>query len=115
MEEIEPNEKYASDIRGDLRCLIDDYELPKATALGVTARVNQQLARRDLTARETATVVRAVVSVQRLRLDAMALYQPPVDASDIPADREEALAALREDPDYLDYLREKAAREGGED
>jgi hypothetical protein len=96
------------------RALIDDWDMPSGVRRASIARMAEVLKDKNAKRREVNAAVRALVAVERVRLDAMKIVGEQGQAMGL-VDPEEARRAMREDPDYLDYLRQRAidTDEGG--
>lgn len=94
----------------DARAIIDGYDMPPQARKTILARLLRVVADEGSSKREVSTAARALLSVERCRLEAIKL-EIAAESSDQQidgTDPEEALRIMRNDTEYVEYLRQKA-------
>jgi hypothetical protein len=91
----------------DCEALIRGYDMPPKARQALVGRLLRAMTDEKTTARTLTSITRALMQVERVRLEA-ARFDADTKETTTEGDPEAALRAMRDDPEYLDYLRERA-------
>jgi hypothetical protein len=92
------------------RALIEDWDMPPAVRKAAIARMVEVLRDKNAKRREVTAAARVLLNVDRVRLDGMKFVGEQMQVGTL-TDPEEARRAMREDPEYIEYLRRKAVEQ----
>lgn len=106
----EDHELIGRSTRMEARAIVEGWEMPPQMRRAILAKFGRKLQNPEIKTRELATINRALMQIERVRMQAMELAGES-DSAPAPHDPEEALRTLRDDEGYLEYLRQKALTE----
>jgi len=93
------------------RALVDGWDMPNEVRAGCVRRMAEVVrAKGKYKPREVNAAVRALISMDKLRLEGMKVVGEQMQVGTL-TDPEEARRAMREDPEYIEYLRRKAVEQ----
>lgn len=95
-------------VKMDAKALIEGWDMPPQARRASIARMIRTVSDPNSKPREAIAAHKALLAVDRLRMQAAAIDSPQAITT---TDPEEARRALREDPGYLEYMRAKALAE----